>query len=55
MKPVKTVVFQDSAEFVDKIDAIASERGISRSDVVREYLRSRVKEDTSNVNASSSR
>jgi metal-responsive CopG/Arc/MetJ family transcriptional regulator len=44
MKPVKTMVIQDTAEFIDKIDAIAAGRGVSRSDVVREYLRSRIKD-----------
>jgi metal-responsive CopG/Arc/MetJ family transcriptional regulator len=44
MRPMRNVVFRDTSEFVDKIDTIASERGVSRSDVVREYLRIMVKE-----------
>jgi metal-responsive CopG/Arc/MetJ family transcriptional regulator len=44
MQPLKNVVFRDSSEFIEKIDRIAEERGISRSDVVREYLRAQVNE-----------
>lgn len=38
------LAIRESEELVKKLDAIAQERGVSRSDVVREYLRSSVKE-----------
>ena len=38
------LAIRESEELVKKLDVIAKERGISRSDVVREYLRFGVKE-----------